>query len=113
VRERSIANWVKNLQVPPDFDKINTSGAAADFKDICLNCHVAPGVQHSFFGAGLNPLPPDLGESAPELNPAEIFWIAKNGIKMTGMPSFGKMFSDPQLWAITAYIKTFPKPGKK
>jgi mono/diheme cytochrome c family protein len=65
------------------------------------------------FGMGLNPAPPDLGDSAAELSPATIFWFAKNGIKMTGMPSFSKMFSEPELWAITTYIKTFPKMGRK
>jgi mono/diheme cytochrome c family protein len=113
VRENSIDNRIKNVQVPPDFDKINTSKAAEDFKNVCVNCHVAPGIQHSMFGMGLNPAPPDLGDSAAELSPATIFWFAKNGIKMTGMPSFSKMFSEPELWAITAYIKTFPKMGRK
>jgi hypothetical protein len=33
--------------------------------------------------------PPDLKELANETSPQELFWVIKNGINMTGMPSFG------------------------
>lgn len=113
VRENSIEDRMKSVQVPANFETLNTAGGAEEFKKTCTHCHVAPGVKHSTFGMGLNPLPPDLGDSAGELAAAEIFWIVKNGIKMTGMPSFGKTFSDPELWAITAFIKKLPEMRKK
>jgi len=34
------------------------------------------------------PDPPDLKEVSAERKPGELFWVIKNGIKMTGMPSF-------------------------
>lgn len=113
VRENSIEERVKGVQVPANFDRLDTARGAGDFKNICTNCHVAPGAEHSKFGIGLDPLPPDLAGSADELAPAEIFWIVKNGIKMTGMPSFEKAFSDPELWAITAFIKKLPEMRKQ
>ena len=39
------------------------------------------------------------------MNPKEIFWIVKNGIKMTGMPAWGKTQSNYKIWAITAAVK--------
>ena len=38
-------------------------------------------------------------------NDRELFWIIKNGIKMSGMPSFGKTHSDEQIWEIVAFTK--------
>jgi hypothetical protein len=39
--------------------------------------------------------------------PAELFWILKHGIKMTGMPSWGD-HSDGELWATVAFIEKLP-----
>jgi mono/diheme cytochrome c family protein len=39
----------------------------------------------------------------------EIFWVIKNGIGMTGMPSFARIkVQDPEIWAITAFVKKIP-----
>ena len=41
---------------------------------------------------------------------AHIFWAVKNGIRMTGMPSFGKAgVNDNEIWQIVAFIKALPK----
>ena len=33
-----------------------------------------------------------------------LFWVAKNGIKSTGMPGFGWTHSDKQIWSIVAFL---------
>ena len=38
-------------------------------------------------------------------NRAELFWIAKNGIKMTGMPSWRNAMSDRQIWDVVAFLE--------
>jgi mono/diheme cytochrome c family protein len=46
---------------------------------------------------------------AKERTPSELFWAIKNGIKFTGMPSFGLAgASDEQIWTIVAFIKSLP-----
>src|SRR5262249_4769429 len=39
----------------------------------CINCHGAPGVKWAKFSEGLRPDPPDLKDSAEELQPGEFF----------------------------------------
>jgi mono/diheme cytochrome c family protein len=75
----------------------------------CVHCHGAPGVEWSKFAEGLNPGPADLNDIAKEREASAIFWVVKNGIRMTGMPSFNKAgLSDNELWQITAFVKKFP-----
>jgi len=75
----------------------------------CTHCHGAPGVEWSKFSEGLNPGPPDLKEIAGERDISSIFWVVKNGIRMTGMPSFGKAGApDNDLWQIAAFVKKVP-----
>jgi hypothetical protein len=57
----------------------------------------------------LRPEPPDLKELAPDRTPQQLFWVVKNGINMTGMPSFGAIdVPDQELWSIVAFVKKLP-----
>ena len=85
------------------------AGAHAFAERGCVNCHGGPGATWAKFSEGLNPAPPDLKEVAGERQPRELFWIVKNGIKMTGMPSFGAVgVPDPEIWSIVAFLKKLP-----
>jgi Cytochrome C oxidase, cbb3-type, subunit III len=86
------------------------NGARAYSQRGCPTCHGGPGVNWQKFSEGLNPDPPDLKEVAGELEPPVLFWAIKNGIKMTGMPSFGKIeVPDDEIWSIVAFVKRLPK----
>ena len=75
----------------------------------CANCHGAPGVKWLKYSEGLHPDPPDLKDVAGELSPAQLFWVVKNGINMTGMPSFAQAgASDDEIWSLVAFVKKLP-----
>jgi hypothetical protein len=61
------------------------------------------------FTEGMRPYPPDLKDVAKALDTPQIFWVIKNGIKMTGMPSFGSIeVPDQEMWTIAAFVKKLP-----
>ena len=75
----------------------------------CVNCHGGPGVAWAKFSEGLHPDPPDLKEVVDHRTPAQLFWVVKNGINMTGMPSFKLAgASDDEIWSIVAFLKKLP-----
>jgi mono/diheme cytochrome c family protein len=75
----------------------------------CVSCHGAPGAKWQKFSEGLHPDPPDLKDVAAELSPAQLFWVIKNGINMTGMPSFALAGAkDDEIWPIVAFVKKLP-----
>jgi mono/diheme cytochrome c family protein len=85
------------------------AGAKAFSERGCVHCHGGPGVEWSKFSEGLNPGPPDLKDVVGDMLPQELFWVIKNGIKMTGMPSFGKIeVPDPEIWSMVAFLKKLP-----
>jgi hypothetical protein len=55
--------------------------------------------------AGMEPSPPYLLDSTSKWTPSQLFWIAKNGIKMTGMPSWRDSLSDGQIWDVVAFLE--------
>lgn len=110
VREASIARQIKASTIPAiagDQAAVQ-SGAKAFAKYGCATCHGAPGVEWSKLAEGLNPSPPDLKEIGNADTPQKIFWVVKNGIRMTGMPSFAKAgATDQEIASIAAFVKKF------
>jgi mono/diheme cytochrome c family protein len=85
------------------------AGARAFASRGCTSCHGGPGVMWAKFSEGLRPDPPDLKDAAKDLTPAQIFWVVRNGINMTGMPGFGLVEApDQEIWTIAAFVKKLP-----
>lgn len=103
----SVNRHAEGVQVP-DLDDAMALVGASDFDAMCTGCHGAPGQEPAAMGQGLNPPAPDLAGAATELTPAEIFWVTKNGIKMTGMPSWGATHDDNAIWPVVAFIRRLP-----
>ncbi|GAU86128.1 cytochrome c [Bosea sp. BIWAKO-01] len=78
------------------------------YNETCVYCHGAPGKDPTDIGKGLNPEPPFLPDTIQRWNAAEIFWIVKNGVRMTGMPSFADTHSDDDLRAVVAFVQKLP-----
>lgn len=95
----------ETMKTPPLDDPALIRTGLIEYYEMCVVCHGAPGVKISATGQGLNPPPPELAGEAGHEDPGELFWITKNGIKMTGMPAFGVTHSDEELWAIVAFMK--------
>jgi hypothetical protein len=85
------------------------AGAHAFAERGCTNCHGAPGVKWAKFSEGMQPPPPDLKEIVDQREPRQLFWVIKNGINMTAMPSFGAIaVPDEEIWSIVAFLKKLP-----
>jgi cytochrome c1 len=78
-------------------------------RESCVQCHGAPGVAPGDAGKGLLPVPNNLAQTGSEWSAAEIYWVTKNGLKMTGMPAWGMRYTDDDLWAIVAFVKRMPR----
>lgn len=86
----------------------------AHYKENCLDCHGAPGVEESEFGQGLNPPAPDLTLPAMQrMRDGELFWVVSNGIRMTGMPAFSPTHKEEEIWKIVAFVRHLPEITKE
>lgn len=111
VREASI-NRRSGITPPISLEDpaVIRAGARAFQERGCVTCHGAPGANWAKFSEGLRPDPPDLKDVVKELGPGQLFWVIKNGINMTGMPSFGAIgASDQEIWSIVAFVRKLPK----
>lgn len=81
-----------------------------EYRENCVVCHGAPGVDAGPIGSGLNPAPPDL--TLPRVqarSDGELFWLTGQGIRMTGMPAFAPTHSEEEIWEIVAFLRHLPE----
>jgi mono/diheme cytochrome c family protein len=76
------------------------------YRENCVGCHGAPGVDAAEYGQGLNPPAPDLTLPRVQKRPdGELYWIVSNGIRMTGMPAFSPTHKEEEVWTIVAFLR--------
>ena len=106
--DNSVEKRAEDLSAPDLKSPEKIKEGFVHYNEMCKSCHGAPGKAESEIAKGLNPHPPDLSKSALDMSPEELFWVTKNGVKMTGMPAWGKTHSDDKIWAMVAFIEKLP-----
>jgi mono/diheme cytochrome c family protein len=104
-QKRSVAVRADEVPARPPVDSAMLREGSEEYREMCVACHGAPGVERGMLGKGINPKPPDLAKESGEWSDRELFWITKHGIKMAGMPAFGITHSDEELWGIVAFLR--------
>ena len=97
-----------DLKNPLPADETNLMAGARVYRDQCIVCHAAAGVEHTAIAKGMFPDPPELFEMRDMVTDdpeGETYWKITNGIRLTGMPAFGKTLSDTQRWQLTTLLK--------
>jgi mono/diheme cytochrome c family protein len=81
---------------------------AACYRAKCESCHGGPGVAPGDIGRSMQPLPGPLVDAAPRWSEAELHWIVRDGIKMSGMPAWRFRMSDDDIWSVVVFIERLP-----
>jgi mono/diheme cytochrome c family protein len=93
------ATW----KVPCTSDENLIAGGKLYLND-CVGCHGAPGKPPSDFGATFYPPAPQRARDGTTYSEAQIYWVAKHGIRRTGMSAQGPYYSDQKLWMLAGFI---------
>ena len=107
---RSIARRASAAKNPVASSPESVREGLSHYRENCLGCHGAPGVDAAEFGQGLNPAAPDL--TLPRVlrrSDGELYWIVANGIRMTGMPAFSPTHREEEVWKIVAFLRHLPE----
>jgi len=108
LRARSISTRADNIKVPALGDEALIRSGAGNFNAMCVSCHLSPGASDTELSLGLYPTPPTWSELGT-VDPRESFWVVKHGVKMSGMPAWGKSMDDKYIWGMVALMQQFPK----
>jgi thiosulfate dehydrogenase len=113
--EGAIAGVALNARIRRAAPTRNVSGfttqelvSGADiYQNDCAFCHGLPQQPMPTAAQGEYPRPPQLFTPDGRVSddpPGVTYWKVKNGIRLTGMPSFEKSLTDYQLWQVTTLV---------
>jgi mono/diheme cytochrome c family protein len=104
----------QNAPIPANDENLNAG--AGIYKDKCEVCHGSPDSPSST-GGSMYPSAPQLwakhknGVVGVSDDPVgETYWKVKNGIRLTGMPSYAKTLTDTQIWQVSLLLSRADKP---
>ena len=83
----------------------NLKSGAFTYKAMCARCHSTPQGNPSVYGQSFYPPAPQLSRGMATYTDSQLFWIIKHGIRNTGMPAWGSMLSDEEIWQIVNLLK--------
>jgi mono/diheme cytochrome c family protein len=103
--DNSVRVHASGLKVPQLEDSNMIDLGYAHYKEMCITCHGSPAGGQSEAAIGLNPPAPELSDAVKDWTPNQLYWIVKNGVRMTGMPAFAPTHSEKELWALVAFLE--------
>lgn len=106
---RSVKLRSQSIEVPDLADQHRQQNGLRIYRVSCLQCHGAPGVAPEAFAAGMTPPPANLVDTARNWHAREIYWVVRQGTKMTGMPAWEYRLSDAQIWDVVAFVMRMPQ----
>ncbi|MDX1583571.1 MAG: c-type cytochrome [Thermoanaerobaculia bacterium] len=108
--ERSVSLHARGIEVPDDLDDpAKILRGAGHYETACSSCHGIPSLKKPRIASELTPEPPYLPDVISLWEPAELFYIVKHGVKMTGMPAWPARERDDEVWSVVAFLLRFPE----
>ena len=82
----------------------NLVAGAKLYVEHCAGCHGLPSNPESQFSRSFNPPTPGFFKRAPDMPDNQNFYITQHGIRWTGMPAWGRILKDEQMWKIVTFM---------
>jgi mono/diheme cytochrome c family protein len=116
--ETTLANAAKDVVIPleagkmpnplPETDEVVSQGQEV-FLGSCAQCHAPDGRGGTDIGRNMYPPAADLSSShVQHWSDGELFWIIRNGVRLTGMPSWQSSISENDTWKLARFIHKLP-----
>lgn len=108
MRSLAVPRRTRNLANPVPLTDKALADARAHFADHCATCHANDGSGNTPIGRNLYPKAPDMRLPATQnLTDGELYSIIQDGIRLTGMPAWGKAGddSDEDSWKLVHLIR--------
>jgi cytochrome c553 len=100
----------------PRADDLQASAAEGEklYGVDCAACHGMQGTTPTDAGRWMYPRAASLpSPDVQRYSDAELFWIVKNGIRLSGMPGFGKTENDMNIRHLVDYVRTLADSRSK
>jgi mono/diheme cytochrome c family protein len=103
------------LPAAPANDPQSVANGTMQFGANCAFCHGQDGRTPTKVGTSLYPRAVRLDAGGVQAySDAELYVVIRDGIRLTGMPGFGKIHSEQEIWNLVHYLRSLRTPkGQK
>lgn len=110
LRKLAVPDRYKHMKNPVTLSDEVLRGAMEHWADHCATCHANDGSGQTTVGRNMYPRPPDMRASRTQgMSDGEIYYVINQGIRLTGMPAWGKPGDDDsESWQLVAFIRALP-----
>ncbi len=106
--KQSVRHHAQDVETPRLGDAQQLRLGAQVYRDKCAQCHGGPGFAQSTIGMSMQPIPGPLVDATQRWEARELYWVTRNGIKMSGMPAWEYHLREDELWAVVAFVTRLP-----
>ena len=105
VLHASILRHASEETNPVSLNEDHLKAGVDTYKAMCARCHSTPDGVASVYGQSFYPPAPKLPDGMSQYTDSQLFWVIKHGIRNTGMPAWGSMLSDEEVWQLVSLLK--------
>jgi len=110
VRRLAVPRGARDLRNPLPLTPQVLQEGRDHFADHCAICHANDGSGKTEMGPNFYPRVPDMRQPGTQrLSDGEMFYIIKNGVRITGMPAWGDEHDVEDNWKLVHFIRHLPK----
>lgn len=112
MRHLAVPRSARTMTNPVPLSPAVLADGLAHFADHCAICHGNDGRGQTDIGKNSYPKAPDMTATPTQsLSDGEIFYIIKNGVRLTGMPAWGENTpeDDAASWHLVYFIRHLPR----
>jgi mono/diheme cytochrome c family protein len=104
VLDASIAHQAPKVADPTLITDDNLIAGMKSYRANCAGCHGQADGKTGAFSRAYYPPVPQFTVQPPRLTEAQLFYVAKHGIRYTGMPAWATQMTDEDLWKTVAFV---------
>lgn len=101
----SVARHASGEKNPVPLSEDRLKAAAGTYEATCASCHGTPGHRPSRYGQSFYPPAPPLDGGMSKYSDSQLYSLIKHGIRNTGMPAWGTILEDDQIWELVSLLK--------
>jgi thiosulfate dehydrogenase len=107
--DASVDRRAPDLKNPIPATDENLMAGMNVYEQACAGCHGDIQHVHSAIGDSFYPRAPQFVEDVPDMPENQNYYITEHGIRLSGMPAWGKTLNDHQIWQVITFLSHMDK----
>jgi mono/diheme cytochrome c family protein len=107
--DAAVDRRASEMQNPIQPTDANLIAGMKIYQTNCASCHGDIHHPHGALADSLYPRAPQFLEDAPDMPEHQNFYIIQHGIRMSGMPAWKQVLSEPETWQVTTFLSHMDK----